>query len=248
MSTAYAQGADFELRIAAPSTVLPGSELGASLVGRSPLPLIGYSASIHYDNGVLTLNRVTVEGTVWESADLVFIQQHAGQGGVSIGVILDKDGAGMRQVEAFTPTTFARLEFAAAMVDPTVATIGFADSRDFNMLVDTDLNGHDPTTGLLLTQARIELRAEGLVFVRSDCNNDDGTDMADAVFLLKYLFVSGPRPVCEDACDTNDSGSLDVSDAIRLLLYLFRGGEPPRPPFPQPGTDLTADSLRCPVR
>ncbi|MFN0056970.1 MAG: hypothetical protein ACKVX7_00805 [Planctomycetota bacterium] len=81
-------------------------------------------------------------------------------------------------------------------------------------------------------------------FVRGDCNNDGGNDIADAVFGLSFLFSAGAAPDCSDACDGNDDGSLDVGDMISILSALFGGG----PPLPAPnscGPDLTSDSLTC---
>ena len=68
---------------------------------------------------------------------------------------------------------------------------------------------------------------------------------ADPISLLGFLFIGGKAPPCEDATDANDDGKVDLSDATYVLNYLFLGGPAPRPPFPQPGTDPTADGLGC---
>ena len=83
-------------------------------------------------------------------------------------------------------------------------------------------------------------------FVRSDCNDDGGRDIADVIFELGYLFGSGASSVnCEDACDCNDDGALDIGDAIFDLSALFSGGSPPPPPLPGCGADPTADARDC---
>jgi len=74
-------------------------------------------------------------------------------------------------------------------------------------------------------------RQEGLVFVKDnpvgmdfllgDVNGDRLVDIADPIFLLAYLFATGPRPLCPDAADANDDGVLDVADAILILSCLF---------------------------
>ncbi len=43
---------------------------------------------------------------------------------------------------------------------------------------------------------------------RGDCNDDGGFDIADAVFLLSYLFLSGSVN-CQNACDNNDDEQLN---------------------------------------
>lgn len=61
-------------------------------------------------------------------------------------------------------------------------------------------------------------------FVRGDCNNDGGGDIADAIYLLAILFpgtTGAPDYVCADACDGNDDESLDIADAITILNALF---------------------------
>lgn len=84
----------------------------------------------------------------------------------------------------------------------------------------------------------------GAAFVRGDPNDDGATDIADAIYILGYLFARGPLG-CADAADVNDDGKLDVSDAIALLAYLYASGTPPPPPFPAPGMDPTGDALDC---
>jgi hypothetical protein len=81
-------------------------------------------------------------------------------------------------------------------------------------------------------------------FTRGDCNVDTRFDIADAVFLLAYLFESGENIPCQDGCDANDDGSIDVSDAVKCLLVLFNSSGPI--PAPQAcDTDPTIDGLDC---
>ncbi len=87
----------------------------------------------------------------------------------------------------------------------------------------------------------------GTRFVRSDCNADDATNIADAVFVLEYLFARGPTPPCLDAADANDDEGINVADAVYILQYIFLGGARPPPPFPACGPDSTQDqeTLDC---
>ena len=45
----------------------------------------------------------------------------------------------------------------------------------------------------------------------------------------------------------NWTGSLTITDGVYLLKYLFAGGDPPKAPYPDPGTDPTDDTLACPA-
>ncbi len=88
-------------------------------------------------------------------------------------------------------------------------------------------------------------------FIRSDCNNNGKTAgyVGDIVFLLYNLFLGGPDPECENACDANDDEAKDVSDSIYMIVWQFQAGpQPPLPfgPFPAGcGFDPTPGSLTC---
>lgn len=86
----------------------------------------------------------------------------------------------------------------------------------------------------------------GVVFRRGDANADGSRDVADAVFVLSYLFSGGARPPpCEKAADVDDTGTVDVTDAVYLLNFLFSGGTEPGAPFAACGPDPTVDELSC---
>jgi len=82
-------------------------------------------------------------------------------------------------------------------------------------------------------------------FRRGDPNADGTIDLADAIFLLSFLFRSGSVPSCEDAADANDDGDLDLSDPLALLAHLFAGTGPLPAPFRKCGVDPTPDTLGC---
>ena len=78
-----------------------------------------------------------------------------------------------------------------------------------------------------------------------DANDDGKINLADAVFLLNYLFAFGLPPQCFSACDADDNGAVQLPDAIIILNYLFAQGPPPQSPFPGAGADPTPDTLTC---
>jgi hypothetical protein len=85
----------------------------------------------------------------------------------------------------------------------------------------------------------------GRDFVRGEINLDGVIDIADAVFLLSYLFLGGEGPPCADAADVDDNGRLEITDAVRLLGHLFLGDQPPPLPHPTASADPTDDALEC---
>lgn len=58
--------------------------------------------------------------------------------------------------------------------------------------------------------------------------NGSGPDIADLVYLVAYMFASGPAPACMEACDVDGSGAdPDIADVVYLVAYMFNGGFPP---------------------
>ena len=66
-------------------------------------------------------------------------------------------------------------------------------------------------------------------FVCGDANGDgSGPDIADLVYLVTYMFSSGPPPPQMGAVDVNGDGvGPDISDLVYLVTYMFGGGPAP---------------------
>ncbi|HLU49416.1 MAG TPA: dockerin type I repeat-containing protein, partial [Planctomycetota bacterium] len=63
---------------------------------------------------------------------------------------------------------------------------------------------------------------------RGDVNGDGARDLSDGIYLLQYLFASGPEPVVPiERTDLNGDSALDISDPVFLFRYLFLGGDAP---------------------
>jgi hypothetical protein len=66
-----------------------------------------------------------------------------------------------------------------------------------------------------------------------DVNDDETVDLGDVVYLLNYLYRSGPEPLCLPltACgDVTGNGVIDIGDVVHLVNYLYKGGPPPACP------------------
>jgi hypothetical protein len=70
-----------------------------------------------------------------------------------------------------------------------------------------------------------------LPYLPGDANHDGTIDLADAVYLINYLFVGGPEPNPYESGDANGDGEADLADAVYLVNYLFIGGPPPCSPI-----------------
>ncbi len=65
---------------------------------------------------------------------------------------------------------------------------------------------------------------------RGDVNADKIIDIADIIYLINYLYKSGPEPTCSPiaSCgDANHDTLVDIADVIYLINYLFKSGPSP---------------------
>lgn len=70
----------------------------------------------------------------------------------------------------------------------------------------------------------------GLVTVcvkAGDANNSGSVNIADAVYIISYIFSSGSAPVPINAADANCNGASNISDAIFVINMVFNEGPTP---------------------
>lgn len=60
-----------------------------------------------------------------------------------------------------------------------------------------------------------------------DANGDEQINVADAVYVINYVFREGPAPSPMEAGDANCDGQVAVADAVYVIGYVFRDGPPP---------------------
>jgi hypothetical protein len=118
----------------------------------------------------------------------------------------------------FEPSLDNRLAFTTdtVFVDST-AELG----RTYYYLVSaTDFSGNesDPSN-----------EAMGVRYITGDTNADGLINIADAVYLINYLFIDGPAPNPLEVGDCNCDGKVDIADVVYLINYLFIDGPPPPP-------------------
>ena len=64
-------------------------------------------------------------------------------------------------------------------------------------------------------------------FLCGDCNSDGSIDVGDVIYLINYLYKTGPVPNPMESGDTNQDGEVNVGDVIYLINYLFKEGPSP---------------------
>jgi hypothetical protein len=72
-------------------------------------------------------------------------------------------------------------------------------------------------------------------YLCGDANNDGDVNVSDAIWIVNFIFISGPEPDPWAAGEVNCDGSLNVSDVIWIANYVFGTGSNPcdsDPPYP----------------
>jgi hypothetical protein len=69
----------------------------------------------------------------------------------------------------------------------------------------------------------------GPICFPGDANGDWSVNVADAVYIINYVFKGGPPPPRWDPCngDANCDCECNVGDAVHIINYVFKGGQPP---------------------
>jgi subtilisin family serine protease len=96
-----------------------------------------------------------------------------------------------------------------------------------NKLYDTITSPPDPKYGYGMVHPMRAL----LAVSRGDANNDHSIDMLDILYLIDFVYNSGPEPTPHPLMgDANGSGSVNLMDMLYLISYLY--DNPPGPPPP----------------
>ncbi len=59
-----------------------------------------------------------------------------------------------------------------------------------------------------------------------DANGDGNVSIADAVYMIQYIFGGGPAP-CLGAGDVNCDGTVSIADVVYIINYIFGSGPAP---------------------
>jgi hypothetical protein len=64
-------------------------------------------------------------------------------------------------------------------------------------------------------------------YVCGDADASEGVDIDDVVYLINYIFLSGPEPSPFESGDADCSGAVDIDDVVWLIAYIFSEGKAP---------------------
>lgn len=132
--------------------------------------------------------------------------------------------------------------------DDSMVTIAYTGYPAWLAVQDDSLTGIAPDSGVVTaftilasdpystTRRTITLQ----IYRCGDANGDNDTNIADAVFLVNYVFREGPPPQPVEAGDANEDGLANLGDAVYVINYVFKDGPAP---CPHRGSAVTDDSL-----
>ncbi|MCK4224297.1 MAG: M20/M25/M40 family metallo-hydrolase [candidate division Zixibacteria bacterium] len=111
------------------------------------------------------------------------------------------------------------------------AILGHEDYQDWNPHMHTTqdrVSTFDSTYYLEFVKAALaSIAILGDPFIFGDASGDGLIDLGDVVYLVNYLYKTGPAPEPLQAGDANCDIVVDLGDVIYLINYLFKGGLPP---------------------
>lgn len=68
---------------------------------------------------------------------------------------------------------------------------------------------------------------EGFHYLNGDGNDDERLNVADAVFIINYVFKGGPAPNPLLSGDANCDHAVNVADAVKIINRVFKSGPAP---------------------
>lgn len=82
----------------------------------------------------------------------------------------------------------------------------------------------DPVDGVPFDQSDDNF----IIFLIGDANADTEIDIVDIVYVINYVFRSGPEPIPLKAGDAFCDNEVNIQDAVWLVNYVFKGGPEPQ--------------------
>ena len=89
--------------------------------------------------------------------------------------------------------------------------------------------------------------ATSFAAVCGDSNGDQTVNIGDAVYMVNYIFKSGPAPEPLEAGDVNSDGARNVGDAVYIINYIFKSGPAPHCPIMIPELTTAAVTAITPT-
>lgn len=156
---------------------------------------------------------------------------------VSIDVDHSNDAPEIVQEDAADIRSGLGFQFCPQITDPddTLHTIEYIEHPDWLEIVDDCLSGNAPfelSTDSVTVIVQDYCGADTMSFeiathMCGDVNRDGEIDIDDVVYLIDYIFTSGPEPLPMDSGNIDCEGEIDIDDVVMEIAYIFAGGTAP---------------------
>lgn len=116
---------------------------------------------------------------------------------------------------------------AAALLRSKNATLTHSQVREILSETAIDIDSLNPSFAGGLGKGLIDIVAALQYTIGYKCGDPDRNDsisIADAVFLINYIFSGGPAPLPIQSGDADCSGRINIGDCVYLISYIFSGG------------------------
>jgi len=95
----------------------------------------------------------------------------------------------------------------------------YYDSLDFSDLIDNVQTARQLYRSLFPQE-----------YICGDATGDGTININDVVYIINYLFLSGPDPYPYESANVNCDNKVNLIDVVYLVNYIFRGGYEPGDP------------------
>ena len=117
----------------------------------------------------------------------------------------------------------SNFEFVNQIPDIPETYFTYTDSLNWDTRYWWKVKAEDQNGGISWSSGILSFRTVTL----GDANASGVVDIDDIVWLINYVFRSGPEPYPLFAGDNNCDGSTDIDDIVYLIAYVFQGGPEP---------------------
>ena len=200
--------------------------LEIDVVGKWNTSIGAYAMVLNYDSNLIEFDHIDFLGTIGETASYKPVDEPEGPGNISAGAIWIPATAGPEAGEGLLFKVFVNI------------TGTFTEGSSILSLIEA---WPDPISGPSKTKYTNQqgfgytpIMIDGEISI-SDvvCGDADGSgdvDIDDVVYLINYIFASGPEPVPQYCVgDADGSGEVDIDDVVYLINYIFASGPAPVP-------------------
>jgi hypothetical protein len=159
--------------------------------------------------------------------------------GSDIAYAIAVDGSNNAYVTGLSAGKATSLDYATIKYSSTGDSVwakrynGPANSADYASAITVNDSGDVYVTGLSAQNSTYPYNYDYATikyvqFLCGDVNKDGVVSSADVVYLINYLFISGPAPVpILHVGDVNQDEVVNSADVVYLINYLFIGGPAP---------------------